>query len=111
VGACCGNQIAAEASAGAWRFPERTVVAMDLRQHWRQQLLRGNGRERPLWQSTGWELGDFRNELQWPTTTSTTSMTAVVARKRTDKTSSAIENAKAGSAIECKAKIVISQTD
>ncbi len=45
AGACCRNQLAAEASAGAWRFPERTAVAVDLRQHRRRQLLRGNGRE------------------------------------------------------------------
>jgi len=32
-------------TAGAWRFPERTAVAVDLRQHRRRQLLRGNGRE------------------------------------------------------------------
>ncbi len=25
--ACCGNQLAAEASAGAWRFSERIAVA------------------------------------------------------------------------------------
>jgi hypothetical protein len=31
AGACCGNQLAAEASARAWRFPERTAVAMDLK--------------------------------------------------------------------------------
>jgi hypothetical protein len=30
------------ASAGAWRFPKRTSVAVDLRQHRRQQLLHGN---------------------------------------------------------------------
>jgi hypothetical protein len=48
-----GNQLAVEASARAWRFPERTAVAVDLRQHRRQQLLHENGRERPLWQSTG----------------------------------------------------------
>jgi hypothetical protein len=45
AGACCDNQLAAEASAGAWRFSERTAVAVNLRQHRRRQLLRGNGRE------------------------------------------------------------------
>ncbi len=37
--------MATEASARAWRFPERTAVAVNLRQHRRRQLLRGNGRE------------------------------------------------------------------
>ncbi len=38
AGACCGNQLAAEASAGAWRFPERIAVAVDLRQHRRKKI-------------------------------------------------------------------------
>ncbi len=38
AGACCGNQLAAEASAGAWRFSERTAVAVDLRKHRRRAV-------------------------------------------------------------------------
>jgi hypothetical protein len=30
------------ASAGAWRFLKQTAMAVDLRQHRRRQLLRGN---------------------------------------------------------------------
>jgi hypothetical protein len=55
--ACCGNQLAVEASARAWRFPERTAVAVDLRQHWRRQLLHENGRERQIDGQTGSDLG------------------------------------------------------
>ncbi len=46
VGACCGNQLTAKASARAWRFPEQTAMAVDLRQHQRRQLLRRNGRKK-----------------------------------------------------------------
>jgi hypothetical protein len=57
--ACCGNQLAAEASAGAWRFQERTAVAVDLRQHRRRQLLRGNERERQIDGQTGLGFQDL----------------------------------------------------
>ncbi len=41
------NWLAAEAFAGAWRYPERTAVAMDLRQHRTTavEAAPGNGRE------------------------------------------------------------------
>jgi hypothetical protein len=63
AGACYGNQLAAEASARAWRFPERIAVAVDLRQHRRRQLLCGNKRERQIDGQTGLDLG-FRTSTE-----------------------------------------------
>ncbi len=40
--------------AGAWRFPERTAVAVDSRHHRRRQLQRENGRERQIDGSRSW---------------------------------------------------------